>query len=263
MSAIDIHTHAFPDEIAERTIAALQAEGDWKAVGNGTISGLVESMDAADIDVSCVCTIATKPDQVKGILNWCKKIRSDRIEPLPSVHPKTPGAARWIRRFAQHEFAGIKLHPMYQDFVADDPAMDPIFSAVRECGLFVALHCGNDIAFPGDARAAPLRVRRLIDRHPDLKLVCTHLGGWQAWDQAERYVLGTSAYVETSFSVPLLGLERAGQLIRRHDPRRILFGTDWPWASQKEDLALLDRLNLKAAERKAILWANAARLLGY
>lgn len=260
---IDIHTHAFPDGIAERTIAALEAEGDWTAVGNGTIAGLVESMDAADIDVSCVCAIATKPDQVKGILKWCKKIHSDRIEPLPSVHPKTPKAAKWIRRFAKANLAGIKLHPMYQDFLADDPVLDPILSAVQECGLFVALHCGNDIAFPGDARAAPVRVRRLADRHPDLKLLCTHLGGWQAWDEAERYLLGTHVHIETSFSVGLLGPERAAEIIRRHGPDRVLFGTDWPWADQKEELALLDRLDLDAADRRRILWSNAAKLLRY
>ena len=263
MSAIDIHTHAFPDEIAKRAIAKLEAEGNWQAVGDGTIAGLVQSMDAADIDISAVCAIATKPDQVKGIFKWCKAIRSDRIEPLPSVHPQTPKAAKWLRRFAKEGFAGIKLHPMYQDFVVDDPAMDPILSAAAECGLFVEMHCGNDIAFPHDARAAPARVRRVIDRHPTLKLVCTHLGGWRAWDESAEHVLGTGAYVETSFSMPILGPERAAEMIRRHDPRRVLFGTDWPWIDQRKDLDLLGGLDLTPAEIKGIRWANAARLLGY
>ena len=66
MSGIDIHTHAFPDKVAPRAIEHLETIAEWQAVGYGTVSGLLRSMDAADLDISAICYIATKPDQVKG-----------------------------------------------------------------------------------------------------------------------------------------------------------------------------------------------------
>ncbi len=263
MNVIDIHTHAFPDELAPRAIASLEAQCPWQAVSGGTVGELVESMDRADIDISVVCTIATKPDQVRGIAKWCRKVRSDRIEPLPSVHPKTPRPGGWIEKLAKAGFAGIKIHPMYQDFCADDPSADDIYAAAAEHGIFVAAHCGRDIGFPpDDDRAAPERFRRVIERHPKLKLICTHMGGWRMWDRTERELIGREVFLETSFSLSELGPDRAAELIRRHGPGRILFGTDWPWARQEEQLELLRGLDLTEQQTEGIFWSNAARLLG-
>lgn len=277
MSAIDVHTHAFPDDLAARAIAQLQernpsaisggedTEGcSWKSVGDGTIGGLMESMDAADIDISVVCAIATKPDQVKGILKWCERIRGDRIEPFPSLHPDTPKPAKWIKRFAGKKFAGIKLHPMYQDFAIDEERMDPIYAAACEHGLVVAMHCGLDIAFPpDDLRASPERVARVIDRFPELTLICTHMGGWRSWDEVERYIIGRDVYLETSFALDEIGRDRARSMIRRHGEGRVMLGSDWPWTTQSHSIRKVRRLGLDGKTTEAILWSNAAKLLGY
>ena len=44
-------------------------------------------MDKANIDKTVICSIATKPTQFEDILKWSKSIYSDRIIPLPSIHP--------------------------------------------------------------------------------------------------------------------------------------------------------------------------------
>ncbi|MFB3891899.1 MAG: amidohydrolase family protein [Phycisphaerae bacterium] len=264
MSAIDFHVHAFPDKLAGKAISRLEASAPWKAVGGGTIKELVKSMDKADIDVSVVCAIATKPGQSKGILEWCRKVRCDRIAPLPSVHPGDPDAADMLKAIAKEGLAGIKLHPMYQDFAADDPKMDAIYAAARDNGLFVVLHCGLDISFPmQDDRAAAVRVRNIIDRHAakDLKLICTHMGGWRAWDEADKRLVGTPVLFETSFSLKELGPERAAGMIRRHGVERVLLGSDWPWNSQADAIAQVQALPLTEQDKGKVLWSNAARLL--
>jgi predicted TIM-barrel fold metal-dependent hydrolase len=262
MPAIDIHTHAFPDSLAGRAIAQLQADCPWKAVGSGTVEGLLRSMDAAGVEAAVVCTIATKPDQAAGILTWCRQIASERIIPLASVHPETPDAAGWVRRIAEAGLAGLKLHPMYQAAAADDPRMLAVFAAATQAGLLVQCHCGRDIGFPdSDDRAHPRRLRAVIDQLPALKLLCTHLGGWRMWDQAERYLLGSPVHLETSFSLAELGPQRSAAMIRRHGTGKVLFGSDWPWADQAGDLALLRALPLDAAELDAIAHANARVLL--
>jgi hypothetical protein len=264
MAAIDVHTHAFPDEIAARAIEKLSASADWQAVGGGTVDDLLASMDAADIDVSVVCPIATKPDQVRGILKWCKKIRSDRIEPFPSVHPETPKAGKWLEKFAEAGFAGIKLHPMYQDFAADEDRLDPIYEAACRLGLAVTIHCGRDIAFPpDDDRASPERLRRVLDRHPSLTLICTHLGGWKDWDAVRKHLLGTTAWLETSFSLGFLPPDEARDLIVSHGHQKVMLGSDWPWTRQDESIAQIETLGLTDRQQRDILVTNAARLLGY
>ncbi|MDY6913651.1 MAG: amidohydrolase family protein [Planctomycetota bacterium] len=263
MNAIDAHTHAFPDSLAGRAIAALEDQCTWKAVAGGTVADLLASMDAAGVDVSVLCTIATKPGQAAGILSWCEQIRSERIVPLPSVHPDAPDAAKWITTFAEAGFAGIKLHPMYQDFYADEPRMDAIYAAAQQHGVFVTLHCGRDIGFPqDDDRASPQRIAGLKRRFGDLKLICTHMGGWQMWDQAEQHLIGSDVMLETSFSLDKLSPARAAEMIRRHGCRRVMLGSDWPWSRQDNAIEYVRKLPLSTEETDAILHHSAARLLG-
>lgn len=263
MSAIDIHTHAFPDELAGRAMTKLESHSSWKSISDGRIQSLLGSMDQAGIDKSVICTIATKPDQVEGILQWCRQIRTDRIVPFPSVHPQTPDLQRWMAAFASEGFAGIKLHPMYQGFAADEPCMDPIYQAAVEHSLAVVIHCGRDIAFPmDDDGAAPVRMRSVIDRFPGLKLITTHMGGWRDWEASEQYLIGSGAYMEVSFSLTELGPDRALKMIRSHGVDKMLFGTDWPWNSQADGRAQVEQLGLTPDELHKILYANAQALIG-
>jgi uncharacterized protein len=259
---IDFHTHAFPDELAERAISVLESAANWKAVARGTVKELLASMDRADVEASLVCAIATKPGQAKGILKWCGKIATDRLLPLPSVHPMDDDRAGWVDTFAQEGYRGIKLHPMYQDFVADEPRMDEIYAAASLHGLLVVVHCGCDIAYdPDDDRASPARFRRVIDKFPDLKLICTHMGGWRAWDAVSEHLIGTNVYLETSFSLADLGPEKGVDMIRRHGPDRVLMGSDWPWKTQASAIQDVQSLPLTEQEKQKILWSNAARLI--
>jgi len=88
---IDFHAHAFPDKLAEKAITFLEGKGGVSAHLDGKISSLLESMDRCGIEKSVVCSIATKPSQFFSILEWSDSIRTDRIVPLPSIHPDDPG----------------------------------------------------------------------------------------------------------------------------------------------------------------------------
>ncbi len=261
MSFIDTHTHAFPDKLAARAVPKLAEAAHWSPVGDGTIKGLLTSMGAAGVELSIICSIATKPDQAGPILDWSKLVRSERLLPLPSVHPRSPDPAQWIQAFAKEGFPGIKLHPMYQEFYIDAPELDPIYAACRDCGLFIEMHCGYDIAYPGDDRAAPARLRRALDRFPGMKLVATHMGGWKCWDEVNECLTGGPAWMETSFSMEYLSPEAMAQMITRHGADRVMLGSDWPWATQAREFELLSRLPLTDAQKRGIASENARRLL--
>jgi uncharacterized protein len=263
MAVMDFHTHAFPDSLAPRAIAHLESQAShaWRAKLDGRVSSLLASMDAAGIARSVVCPIATKPEHFEGILKWCLAIRSARLVPLASMHPGARDVAGEVRQIAEAGLLGIKLHPMYQDFNADDPHLDPLYAAAARHKLLLVLHCGFDIAYADSTQAHPHRVAAVHQRHPELKLVATHLGGFQAWDEVRRHLLGQDVWMETSFSLDWMEERQALEIIRGHGTQRILFGTDSPWAEQSSQIALLEALPLSAQEKSAILGSNGEALL--
>ncbi|MHC5086882.1 MAG: amidohydrolase family protein, partial [Planctomycetota bacterium] len=82
---IDFHTHAFPDALAERAMEQLLSETDAvRSFLDGKLSSLITSMDANRIEISVLCSIATKPSPFEPIFQWSQQIASDRIIPLAS-----------------------------------------------------------------------------------------------------------------------------------------------------------------------------------
>jgi predicted TIM-barrel fold metal-dependent hydrolase len=260
---IDVHTHAFPDRIAERAMATLEAEvEEVKAVLDGRLSSLLGSMDGAGIEISVLASIATKPSQFPSILEWSKEIRSARIVPFPSVHPEDPEAVVRVGQVADAGFRGMKLHPYYQQFTVDEPGLFGIYEEMASRGLVLLLHSGFDVAFPRDRIADAVRIRRVIDAVPELTVIAAHFGGWEDWDQVEAHLAGRDIYFDVSYSLGMISDEQARRILAKHPRDRVLFGTDSPWAGQAETVSWLHGLGLPEDREEAILSGNARRLLG-
>jgi len=198
-----------------------------------TVADLLASMDAAGVDVSAVFAIATKPDQVEGIVRWCEAIRSARVAPFPSVHPAAPNCDKWIRRIAAGGFKGIKLHPMYQEFAIDEPRMDRLYGACRTRESSSHSTAGRTSAIRRRTAGVAARVANMLPRWPSLRVICSHMGGWREWDAAEEYLMDASnVWLDTSFSLEDMGAERAVKMIRRHGAGRWCSGTDCPGAAR-------------------------------
>jgi predicted TIM-barrel fold metal-dependent hydrolase len=258
---IDFHSHAFPDAVAARAIPALEEAGDVKAYTDGTCSGLLASMDNAGIEKSVICSIATKVDQFQPIFNWSKQVQSKRIIPLPSVHPDDPELIHHIASIKNDGFIGIKMHPYYQNFFLSEKRMSPVYKAVIDNNLFLVMHTGFDIAYPRTRRADPEQVIKVLKTFPELKLITTHLGGWDDWEEVERLLIGRPVYIEISFALDFLDPRNARRLITTHPEEYILFGTDSPWADQKQCLEKVQELELKKELLQKIVWENGIRLL--
>ncbi len=258
---IDFHAHAFPEAIAARAISQLEHGGGVKAFLDGTVSSLLASMDKAGIRTAVICSIATKPEQFEPILKWSKAIASERIVPLASIHPRGPDPAGQAQQVAEAGLRGIKLHPYYQDFDMDDEALFPLYRALDRLGLLLVCHTGFDFAFPRQRRADPVRILRVLERVPGLRLVTSHMGAWDDWDEVERHLLGKPVTMDISLSLELLGRERARAMLLAHPADRALFGSDSPWSSQSETLALLRSLDLGSEREARILGRNAQALL--
>ena len=262
---IDFHTHAFPDALADRALQVLLEEGrkmyDVNAYLDGKVSSLLASMDRCGIDKSIICSIATRPSQFEPIFLWSKKIASDRIIPFPSLHPEAADAQDQVRRIRAEGFRGIKFHPYYQDFSIDEERLFPIYKQIEAEGLIVVMHTGFDLAFERVRKADPQKIIRVLERFPGLKLVTTHLGSWEDWDEVEKHIMGKKIYMEVSFSLDCMNRETACKLILNHPKDHVLFGSDSPWADQGQAVMLLKSLDLSQERETRILRDNALKLL--
>jgi hypothetical protein len=259
---VDFHAHAFPDALAARAISQLEHEGGVKAFLDGRVTSLLASMDSAGIGTSVICSIATKPEQFDPILKWSCQIASPRIVPLPSIHPKSADPVGQARRVAEAGLRGIKLHPYYQEFNLDDEALFPLYRALDELGLLLVCHTGFDFAFARERKGDPVRIRRVLERVPTLRLITTHMGAWDDWDEVEKHLIGQPITMDLSLSLDLLGRQRARDMMLAHPVDRVVFGTDSPWGSQPETLQALRALELGEEREQAILWKNARGILG-
>jgi len=109
---IDIHTHVFPDEVAPRAISALsENSGGIKANYNGTINGLLNSMNESGVDISILQPVATKQNQSKSINAWQRTINNKRIKHFGALHPKDTNFEAILKELKESGVPGIKLHP--------------------------------------------------------------------------------------------------------------------------------------------------------
>ena len=261
---IDFHVHAFPDALAARALEALyQGLPELKAYTDATLSGVLASMDAASIERSVICSIATKPAQFDPILSWSQEIQSKRIMALPSVHPADPAMLEQVRHIKALGFKGIKMHPYYQEFYLDEPRMMQLYEVVTQEDLILVMHTGFDIAFPRERRADPPKILDVCRQFPQLKLVTTHLGAWDLWDEVERFLVGQPIRMEISLALDFLSSEQARRILLNHPVEYLLFGTDSPWSDQSETLRKFQALDLPMDRCEAILSVNATKLLGF
>ena len=268
---IDFHTHAFPDALAPRAIAQLTinaASSGYCPLTDGTVNGLLASMDKAGITTSVICNIATNPRQMVKVNDFAISLQNNpRLLPLGSVNPH---AARGeitseLDRLKAAGICGIKIHPDYMGVEIDDEAFAPIFNACAERNLFVITHAGFDPVQPDHIHCAPDMVLRVIDRHPALKLVVAHAGGFDCEGEVLEKLCGAPLWLATSLCAVRRAKsaewgQRCGDILRKHDPSRILFATDTPWSEPAAEIAFVRSLGLSEEASAGILSGNAEAL---
>ncbi|OGG01711.1 MAG: hypothetical protein A3F83_00360 [Candidatus Glassbacteria bacterium RIFCSPLOWO2_12_FULL_58_11] len=261
MRIIDFHCHFFPDELAGRAIPRMEASSGCRAFTDGTRAGLLRSMDRAGIESALVLPVATNPEKVSSVNRFSASVAEPRLVIAGALHPKSPVWAGDIKEVIALGFKAVKLHPEYQNFRADEPEYLPFFAALRDSGLLLVFHAGQDLSYNPPWGGAPSQLAWLLDQLPGIKIFASHLGGYRMWDEFERCLLGRPVYMDTSFSFGEISDERIRSLIVRHGPDKVFFGTDSPWLDQKTEVENVLRLGLGAELEEKLFNGNAIRLL--
>lgn len=261
---IDFHTHIFPEEIAERTIKTLERRGKIKAYTDGTLQGLKKSMRENDITYSVILPVVTKPSQFETVNKYaCSISGKDGIISFGGIHPDTDDFTQKLDRIKEMGLLGIKLHPDYQNTFIDDPKMIKVIQYAVDLNLIVVIHAGQDIGLPDPVHCTAKRAATMLSqiKGKDPKIVLAHTGGYEDWDDVEKYIVGKKVWLDISYSLGKIEDAQFVRIVNKHGPDHILFATDSPWGGQRETLDHIKRLGLTEEELDFILYQNAKELL--
>jgi len=257
---IDIHTHAWPEKVAQKARENLETIFKVKLVGAPTVDTLLKFMQKNQIDISVVCGVAVRAELVPAINDWLFSVRSKKIKAFCAMHPEYALWKEELKRIKENA-DGIKFQPEFQNFYVDDERLYPIYEEISNLNLPILFHCGEELSGTMLVRSSPPRILKIKEAFPDLKIIAAHFGGFKFWDEVKKHLLGRDIYLDTSFFFDYLPKEEIVSLLSRHRKDRLLFGTDFPLIDQKKDIDFLKSLKLPADLQERIFFLNAEELL--
>ncbi len=263
---IDFHTHIFPDALAHKALSSLfdGMDGLYTPVHDGTADGLLRNMDAWGVDISVIAPVVTKQSQARKVNEWTANLASDRFVCFGGIYPHVDDYKSEVDFAVSLGLKGLKFHAEFQDFIVDAPKMLRIYDYALSRGLILLHHAGFDPAFPPPFRSDPKRFANVLKAMPGGggKIVIGHLGGQAQWDDVEKYLAGSEAYLDTSMGFEYYTEEQFLRIAQKHGVHKLLFASDSPWSNAGDEIARIKALPLEKKALDAILGANACSLLG-
>ena len=259
---IDFHTHAFPERIASSAIAKLSYQGGGlQPQTEGTLASLKSEMAKDGVDISVVHSIATSAKQQHNVNTFAIEMDKDpAIVAFGSVHPDAPDALEELERIHDAGLKGVKLHPEYQGFYADDERMKPIYRKISSLGLVTIFHAGYDIGFPPPYHCMPDHLLGAL-KWLEGPVVAAHWGGVHCGVQVLEKLCGQEVYFDLSNGYDCIPKPVAQQIVDRHGPEKLLFASDMPWHRPEWELRLINSLDISESDREKIFFRNAQKLL--
>ena len=259
MRLIDIHTHIYPDDIAQKATDSVQ---QFYGIGSGTMDGtvkmLLEKGKEAGIDQYVILPVAIRPDRVQGINDYIQQEAKKHpyFIPFGTVHAAMDGLMDEVERILSLGVKGVKMHPDSQRFHIDDPRLFPMYEALRG-RVPVMLHMG-DLRYD---YSHPIKLRKILDMFPGLDVIAAHFGGYSMYDTALELLGDTNCIMDVSSSLMFMEGGKAEYYIGRYGAERLAFGTDYPmWDPVVETQRFLD-LKLTDAQFEQIAHKTAERIL--
>ena len=259
---IDFHTHAFPEKIASRAISGLsKASGGLAPQTDGTLPSLLEEMQKDGVDISVVQSIATNPAQQSNVNDFAIEMNNRaNIFAFGSVHPDAPDALFELERIKDAGLKGVKFHPEYQGFYADDEKMKPIYRKISSLGLITLFHAGHDYGFCTPYHGMPDHLLGAL-KWFDSPVVAAHWGGVGCGMEVLEKLCGKDIWFDLSFGYGTMPRCFAQNIAQKHTPDRLLFASDMPWHRPSWEKRLIESLDLSRDDKDKIYYKNAMKLL--
>lgn len=261
---IDFHTHIFPEKIAGKTIESLEKLSGITASTNGTLEGLLASMENTGVDMSVLMPVATKPSQMESINTYAKEICDKypgKLISFGGIHPDVWDYKKELKHIKELGLKGIKIHPDYQGVMIDDVRFMNIIEYASELGLIILTHAGIDIGLSEPVHCPPDKMRKVIDKIKPEKMIVAHYGGWKQWQEVYDYLAGENVYLDTAFTFDYIDREMFLTILQKHSADKILFATDSPWSHAAKDIEAVKNMPVDESIKQKIFSENAKQLL--
>jgi predicted TIM-barrel fold metal-dependent hydrolase len=245
-------------DLPEESIAEIAARWERELDANGVAAAFFIAVGEANEEISEFVSINPRRFFGWGCL----------------ADPLHPDAARTVARVPEWGLRGLKLRSTVQRFHASNPALFPVYEKAAELRLPVLFHFGISVAPMYDLTYAnPLNLSAAIKQFPDVAFGIAHFGAgflretlFLAYHTENVFVdtSGTNNWREYHPGHPSLESVFVDAL-RAFGPQRVLFGTDTavgPYRGHilREQVDILNRLELSDADRALVLGGNARRL---
>ena len=271
---VDAHVHVLPPRLREQR-AVIAGADPWFAVCHdgdkviATAAELLATMDAEGIE-RAVCFSwpfagAELCREANEHLAEVQRANPDRILAFAILNPGAPDAAEELRRCAAAGLRGLgELNCDAQGFSLDDPALDATVAASVELDLPWTLHCSEPLGheYPGKGATTPDKVLRFAQRHPELQLICAHLGGGLPFyaHMPEIAEICRRLWFDTAAGPFLYAPSAYRTVIDLCGADRLLFGSDYPLLTPARYRAAFATAGLDDAEVATVMGGAAAAL---
>lgn len=259
MQIIDIHTHIYPEEIAQKATDSVK---NYYHIGganmNGTVEMLLQRGKEAGISKFVVLPVAIRADHVHSINDFIlgQVQQQDCFIGFGTIHAAMDGLTDEVKRIADTGLKGIKMHPDMQRFPIDDPRLFPMYEEIQG-RLPVLLHMGDH----NYDYSHPARLRHVLELFPKLDAVAAHFGGYSMYDTACELLKDTSCIFDICSSLMFMQPEQAERYISIYGAERMAFGSDYPMWDPVQEVNRFLELKLTDAQREQIAHKTAERLL--
>ena len=262
----DIHTHTYPEQIAEKACVSLGNFYNFNVEGKGTYAHLESQAAENNVGGYLLFSVATNAHQVpkvnSSIAALAELSRSHGFKTVgfAGMHQDFEDFEGEINRAYELGLRGVKIHPDIQGVDIDDKRLLPLYEIIQAKNMPLYLHMGDNR--PQYQFSSADKLVRVLDMFPRLEVVAAHLGGYKSWETAVPLLAGReNVWYDTSSAVWAMTSEYAAEVIGKLGSENVMFGTDYPVMNTPEELERFFKINLTDREREDILWNNAIRFL--
>ena len=171
------------------------------------------------------------------------------------------------------QYRCIKIYLGYTPRYAYDPAYEPVYSLAQKYEVPVVFHTGDTYSKTAKVKFAdPLTIDEVAVDHPKVNFVIAHCGNPWIESAAEVAYKNSNVYIECSAmltgNLDQAPKEKVDTYVVRpiawvfgylEDPRKMMFGTDWPIVSIKPYVEAYKRA-IPKEHWKAVFHDNAVRV---